>query len=1167
MCGIIGFAAPSEASPAPGGELFDALGALTWWRPNGVQGLDLTEAERADIVARLGAAQAASYRWMLPSGFLATAEDHKTQARILDEAARLEEWAAALDAAAGGAVDHVPDLELLGLLAGGARDIAWQLEHDLVGSVDAVRDLCGAEEDDGNHVLLHAWQLNFLLTGIDRLEVRGRDSAGVAAYLRFPSERALEAFLDGPGQTGERRRELAHRHGEGLLSHLTMLRPAGAPDTLLAVFKVASEVGRMGDNVASLRLAIAADRLFQTALREPGVRLQTLGHTRWASNGVISVPNCHPVDSALLTVQGIKEAGNVLAVLNGDVDNYRALVERFVQATGSRIDPAITTDAKIIPLAVAHFRKETGDLAEAVVKAFELLEGSMAIGVVAADRPGEVVFAQKGSGQGLFFGLSDEGIVTASEMYGVVQLTRDFVKAEGERTAKGEIFRLRSSRASVGLELDQAASWGPVPADRPRRAQITTRDINRGDSPHFLLKEIRESPGSVRKTLRGRFDASGADARFFLGRSLPAGIVETIRSGEIRHILPIGQGTAAVAADGVAHLLRAALTGEGVPPLEVVAVKASELSGSLLAADMTDTLVLAISQSGTTTDTNRTVDMARVRGAKVLSIVNRRDSDLVYKSDGVLFTSDGRDVEMSVASTKAYYSQNVAGQILALALASELGTMEPQHVLAEARDVEALPEAMERTLGLERHIAGLARHFALARSHWAVVGSGAAKIAADEIRIKLSELCYKSIAIDHLEDKKHIDLSSEPLVVVCAHGLAEECIGDAVKEVAIFRAHNSIPIVITEEGEDRFDPYAAGTIKLPRYPGRLGYLLCAMAGHLFGYHAAVTFDSYADRVRRIRAGLLEGLASLDGGGPPLPTPEIVPPALTEQVVELEAALAAGEVDGGLSVGTATRLTRALGVLLGRFPLDVFSRMHGYWLDGVVACLSQAISELSRPIDAIKHQAKTVTVGISRPEPAVVEGPLWATLRSLELDPADVAASHRRLLTAFEPLVASVDGATLYAVDGLNPVGKPTNASTIRVLSKIGTAAAIPSRNEGERQLAGTKWGVARRAEVYVGYGQTDRRKIMILPVIGERTRGHILLYHLTLTTDGDRSARQRALEARPEHLERLRIAVTERNVPWSPELIDRVDNDTLFFETPDRVAEAICRQGAQTAQG
>src|SRR5205823_4345594 len=180
-------------------------------------------------------------------------------------------------------------------------------------------------------------------------------------------------------------------------------------------------------------------------------------------------------------------------------------------------------------------------------------------------------------------------------------------------------------------------------------------------------------------------------------------------------------------------------------------------------------------------------------------------------------------------------------------------------------------------------------------------------------------------------------------VIVCAHGIPEECVGDAVKEVAISKAHNSIPIVVTGEGEDRFDPYAAGTIKLPHYPGRLAYLQCAMAGHLFGYHAAVSLDAWADRVRRIRAGLQGEVAATDGDEPAPPTPELLPPPLVEQAVEIEAAIASGEMDGALTVGTATRLVRALGVLLDRFPIDVFSRMHGNWLDGVVLCLSQAIS--------------------------------------------------------------------------------------------------------------------------------------------------------------------------------------------------------------------------------
>src|SRR3546814_5304605 len=105
----------------------------------------------------------------------------------------------------------------------------------------------------------------------------------------------------------------------------------------------------------------------------------------------------------------------------------------------------------------------------------------------------------------------------------------------------------------------------------------------------------------------------------------------------------------------------------------IEALPATWLSGFGLRDDMSDTLVIAISQSGTTTDTNRTVDLVRGRGAKVLAIVNRRGSDLTDKADGVLYTSDGRDVEMSVASTKAFYAQIAAGFLLAWAIAEEVG--------------------------------------------------------------------------------------------------------------------------------------------------------------------------------------------------------------------------------------------------------------------------------------------------------------------------------------------------------------------------------------------------------------------------------------------------------------------------------------------------------------
>jgi glucosamine--fructose-6-phosphate aminotransferase (isomerizing) len=284
-------------------------------------------------------------------------------------------------------------------------------------------------------------------------------------------------------------------------------------------------------------------------------------------------------------------------------------------------------------------------------------------------------------------------------------------------------------------------------------------------------------------------------------------------------------------------------------------------------------------------------------------------------------------------------------------------------------------------------------------------------------------------------------------------------------------------------------------------------------------------------------------------------PAEVPPELTDAVLRAEEVLFSGRVDAGLGAGTATRLHRALEVVLGRLPAHALGR--GSPADGVLAALSDAISELSRPIDAIKHQAKTVTVGISRGEAREQEGAVLRAVRELGFTPDDLAPEHLRFVSAFEPLVSRVQGATLYAVDGLDALGRPTEAAVVRVVGKTGCAREIPSRSEDSGPLLGTKWGVLKEGEFYLGLGKTDGRRILILPFSGRGAHGSLALLHVEIALRGRRESRMRALRAHPRRLEALRVAVTERNVPWGEELVDAVSNDSLFLENPDSAAEEI----------
>ena len=381
----------------------------------------------------------------------------------------------------------------------------------------------------------------------------------------------------------------------------------------------------------------------------------------------------------------------------------------------------------------------------------------------------------------------------------------------------------------------------------------------------------------------------------------------------------------------------------------------------------------------------------RARGAAVLAVVNRRNSDLVEKADGVLYTSDGRDVEMSVASTKAFYAQVAAGFLLSLAIAKEIRAGQPvdgaaggaggagrleHELLTGLRD---LPAALEEVLTARPEIAAAAWAHAPSRRHWAVVGNGPNRLAASELRIKLSELAYKSIACDATEDKKHIDLSSEPLILVCAAGLLPAAAADVGKELAIYRAHKAAPVVIATRGTAF--PSALATIEVPEVHPQLAFVLSAMAGHLFGYEAALAIDAQARSLREIRAAVEDVVG--DGDGPPEHLLIRLAPRMAAGARTFSEGLRAGAYNGALEAGTAVELASVLRYATRALPLELYELDHGrvgtpgVVVEDLAAALTRAIDELTRPVDAIRHQAKTVTVGISRSEEELFRAPLVA----------------------------------------------------------------------------------------------------------------------------------------------------------------------------------------------
>ena len=283
-----------------------------------------------------------------------------------------------------------------------------------------------------------------------------------------------------------------------------------------------------------------------------------------------------------------------------------------------------------------------------------------------------------GSGQALYVGLAEDALVVASEPYGLVEETAD-LPADGRRDpgrsrarrgdprpGRGARRRRTRARSRASGASRSTARRCRSRADELQHAEITTRDIDRGDFPHFLLKEISEAPASFRKTLRGK--VVERDGRLG-GRARPRDAARRrsapgCATARIRRVVVIGQGTAAVAGQSLAAVLAGARRRPRCAP------RRSSPPSSPASSSATTCPTRSSSRSARAapppTPTAPSTSRAPVARA-VVAIVNRRNSDLVDKSDGVLYTSDGRDVEMAVPSTKAFYAQIAAGYLLALA--------------------------------------------------------------------------------------------------------------------------------------------------------------------------------------------------------------------------------------------------------------------------------------------------------------------------------------------------------------------------------------------------------------------------------------------------------------------------------------------------------------------
>ncbi len=425
-----------------------------------------------------------------------------------------------------------------------------------------------------------------------------------------------------------------------------------------------------------------------------------IGHTRWATHGAPSEQNAHP---------HVSMHGGVTLVHNGIIENDRELREELL---GEGFRFYSETDTEVAANYIEHcFDRAEGEPKQAIRRFMERARGSYALAILFQGRADEIWAVRKDSP--MIIGRGEDGCCLASDVQAILKYS-DSVCYIGNR----EIARLTERGISFFDEK------GRTIEKEMGRIEMDGRAAEKGIYPHFMLKEIHEQPAAVEETLRsmlrdGRISLSGI------------GISDTALQ-KLRSVWIVACGSAFYAGSALQYGIEALA---GIPVRTELASEFRYRKPLLSPED----LVILISQSGETADTLAALREAKLRGASTLAIVNVPGSSIAREADYVLYTLAGPEV--SVATTKAYSAQLMAGYILCLALARAKGRLtraEEERLTGALRE---LPEKISLCLSLSDSLSGIAERCRDARDVF-FLGRGIDYAAGLEAALKLKELSY-----------------------------------------------------------------------------------------------------------------------------------------------------------------------------------------------------------------------------------------------------------------------------------------------------------------------------------------------------------------------------------------------------------------------------------------
>ncbi len=433
-----------------------------------------------------------------------------------------------------------------------------------------------------------------------------------------------------------------------------------------------------------------------------------IGHTRWATHGIPSMLNSHPHF----------DCDNEIAVIhNGVIDNFMKL-RLELSNKGHKFESE--TDTEIIPHMLEDYMKDGLSLAEALKEVSKRIEGTYAIVAMSTKEQGKIVCTRDGNP--LVIGTKSGVSYVSSDIPAFLPMTNDMILL-----LDGEIASLTTDE----IQIEKLSDGSSVERDTIK-ISWTADQAEKSGYPHFMLKEIHEQPEAIRNTLRLRPETIKEAA-------------EIIKSSDKVYMLAMG--TSGHAAMAGRHMF-ASLAGI-LPFFELASDFADTVYGALSDKDC----IIAITQSGETTDTISAVKFAKEFGTRVVAITNVVGSSITRLADHTIITQAGP--EIGVAATKTFMVQLSSLALIALKLGELTGFKDIATIQRKLESLQKMPELVSDVISRNEETARSLAALYYDSPSLLFLGRGISMATAEEGALKLKEIAYNHAEAYSAGESKH----------------------------------------------------------------------------------------------------------------------------------------------------------------------------------------------------------------------------------------------------------------------------------------------------------------------------------------------------------------------------------------------------------------------------